>query len=303
MDIPNYLCDLHCHTNLSDGYDSPKELIDRAAELKMKVIAITDHDVIPPDIVRVGDNEVDIIEYACSLGLKVIKGSEISCDTDVEDVHILAYGCSWNNPKILRLAESIVKSKIEAYQKLVNILWSSGMNLSWEEILFNNGDTILPENIQKKIIYQFIADKGYAKTWREAKILIQTNDQYNVSREKPDPRDMIQLIHELNGVAVLAHPFLITPKNESLEDYIEMLISAGLDGIEACYTYNKTSYKGSKSELELENEINKRYGNRKLFISGGSDYHGDWRKGVLNPREIGEAGISVERFNNSILNI
>jgi len=169
MYVPNYLCDLHCHTNLSDGHDSPQELIDRAAELKMKVIAITDHDVIPPDLVCVGDKEVDIINYATNLGINLIKGSEISCDTDVEDVHILAYGCSWNHPKMFSLVESIVKSKIEAYQKLVNILKKNGMDVSWEEILFNNGDVILPENIQKKQSFNSLQTKGMRKLGEKQK--------------------------------------------------------------------------------------------------------------------------------------
>ena len=47
MKKPNYTIDLHCHTNRSDGADTPKELVDQAAEAGMKVIAITDHDVRP----------------------------------------------------------------------------------------------------------------------------------------------------------------------------------------------------------------------------------------------------------------
>lgn len=298
---PKYLCDLHCHTNLSDGHDSPKEFIDRAKKLNMKVIAITDHDVIPPESIVTDGKTIDIVEYANNLGIKLLRGIEISCDTDIEDVHILAYGCDWNNPKIIKLAESIVDSKIEAYQELVKVLNKAGMNLSWDEILYNKGNEILPENIQKKIIFEYIADKGYTETWAEAKLLIQSNPRYNVPRKKPHPVEIIQLIHEIQGITILAHPFLINSKNQTLEDYIDELILAGLDGIEGCYTYSKTSYKGNKSEKELEKEIINRYGDKDLFISGGSDYHGDWRKNVLNPREIGEAGITFEKFNNSIL--
>lgn len=301
MHKPKYLCDLHCHTNLSDGYDTPKEFIDRAANLNMKVIAITDHDVIPPKTIDVNGKEVDIVNYAKNSGIKLLRGIEISCDKDIEDVHILGFGCDWNHEKIINLAQDIVESKIEAYKELVNVLNKTGMDLSWDEILYNKGNEILPENIQKKIIFQYMADKGYTKTWADAKILTQSDPKYNVARRKPNPKDIINLIHEINGVAILAHPFLINPKDASLDNYIEELIEAGLDGIEGCYTYNKTSYKGNRSALDLENEIYKKYENRNLFISGGSDYHGDWRKNVPNPREIGEAGITYEAFKNSIL--
>ena len=49
---PNYLCDLHCHTNRSDGNDEPAELIEKAVKLGMKVIAITDYDIVPPRDVK-----------------------------------------------------------------------------------------------------------------------------------------------------------------------------------------------------------------------------------------------------------
>ena len=49
----NFPVDLHCHTVRSDGADTPKELIDRAAELGMEIIAITDHDVRPPKVIEV----------------------------------------------------------------------------------------------------------------------------------------------------------------------------------------------------------------------------------------------------------
>ena len=38
----------------SDGNDTPKEFLDTAAELGMKVVAITDHDVLPPEKIEVG---------------------------------------------------------------------------------------------------------------------------------------------------------------------------------------------------------------------------------------------------------
>lgn len=51
--LPNYPVDLHCHTTRSDGADTPQELIDRAAGLGMKVLAVTDHDIRPPREIRI----------------------------------------------------------------------------------------------------------------------------------------------------------------------------------------------------------------------------------------------------------
>ena len=104
-------------------------------------------------------------------------------------------------------------------------------------------------------------------------------------------------------VILLYNKYLINKKvyNEKFGElnrinYIEKLIENGLDGIEARYTYNKTSYKGNKTVKEIEKEIINLYSDR-LLISGGSDYHGGQKIGVKNYRYIGEAGINFDRFN------
>ncbi|MFQ8897944.1 MAG: PHP domain-containing protein [[Clostridium] scindens] len=94
MKKPNYTIDLHCHTNRSDGADTPKELVDQAAEAGMKVIAITDHDIRPVKTI----DGMDAVEYAASKGVVLLRGIEISCQTTVEDCHIVCFGCDWNDP-------------------------------------------------------------------------------------------------------------------------------------------------------------------------------------------------------------
>ena len=38
--------DLHTHTTASDGTDAPRDLIRRAASLKLAAVAVTDHDTV-----------------------------------------------------------------------------------------------------------------------------------------------------------------------------------------------------------------------------------------------------------------
>jgi predicted metal-dependent phosphoesterase TrpH len=40
------MIDLHLHSIFSDGLDRPSELIDKAIDLNLKAIAITDHDTV-----------------------------------------------------------------------------------------------------------------------------------------------------------------------------------------------------------------------------------------------------------------
>lgn len=304
---PNYIVDLHSHTTRSDGGDSPKEFISNAAALGMKVIVITDHDVLPPDQIEVNGVMVDPVLYAKKKGLKLIPGIEFSCETQVEDVHIVVLGCDYTNPKILEMNQKIIKSKIFSYQKLLDILADNGYDITWDEVLNYDDIPRKPEDVQKKIIFNLMAEKGYTKTWSDAKLLIRNNPDFSVKREKPDPVDIINIAHESGGIAILAHPYLIdetvTTNNGTMSraDYIDQLIDLGLDGIEACYTYDKTTYNGPYTKEEIIAKIKADYQDRVKIISGGSDYHADYKKTDKNVRNIGECGVTLEYFNSNEL--
>lgn len=304
---PNYIVDLHSHTTRSDGGDSPKEFICNAAALGMKVIVMTDHDVLPPDQIEVNGVMVDPVLYAKKKGMKLIPGIEFSCETLVEDVHIVVLGCDYTNPKILEMYQKIIKSKIFSYQKLLDILADNGYDITWDEVLNYDDIPRKAEDVQKKIIFNLMAEKGYTKTWSDAKLLIRNNSEFSAKREKPDPVDIINIAHESGGIAILAHPYLIdetvTTKDGTMSraEYIDKLIDLGLDGIEACYTYDKTTYNGPYTKEEIITTIKADYQDRVKIISGGSDYHADYKKTDKNVRNIGECGVTLEYFNSNEL--
>lgn len=307
---PIYECDLHCHTVRSDGNDTPKELIDNAAAVGMKAIAITDHDIDPPrTIIDDKGREVDIIEYAREKGVELVLGNEYSCDTYVDDVHIIGFNLDWDHPLVKEEVERAKNSKSNAYKELCEILTQKGMPIDWDtEILqYKDSEGNIkerdPDEVQRKHIFEAMAQKGYTPTWQEAKLLVRDDPELNVKRRKIDPIDAIKLIKTCGGIAVLAHPYLIDEeivypdgRRMTRDEYIERLIEAGLDGMEAAYPYNKTSYKGTMTNEEIEREVRAKYAGKVKFFSGGSDYHNDGKKGVKNPRFIGEGGISYEDF-------
>jgi predicted metal-dependent phosphoesterase TrpH len=292
--------DLHAHTTRSDGNDTPLELLENAAACGLKVVAITDHDVLPPEEIEQNGVSRTLAEVAASLGIGVLRGIEVSCDTHVDDVHIVGFGCDWQSPAIQWLPELAVTSKTLSYKALVEKLCAAGMTLlRWEELL-EGGRTA--EEIQKKHIFELIASKGYAPSWQAAKIMVRDNPDYDVKREKPDPVETVRSLHEAGGIAILAHPYLIdeavslSGASVSRDAYIRRLIEAGLDGIETRYTYDKTSYKGTMSPDAICQEVEARYGKSVSFLSGGSDYHADQKKGVANARQLGDAGIFLDYF-------
>lgn len=307
--MSRYECDLHCHTTRSDGNDTPLELIENALYSKMKVIAITDHDIEPPEFINVEDKKVNITEYAAQKGLEIVLGYEYSCDTYVDDVHILGYRQKWNSPLVKEEVERAKKSKAKAYEELCYVLTKYGMPIDYDkEILtFQDENGVIkkrtPEEVQRKHIFEQMAKKGYAPTWQDAKILVRDNPNLNVKRKKIDAFDAIDLIKQTGGTAVLAHPFLIDevvtyPDGKSMTraEYISGLINHGLDGIEVRYPYSKTSYKGSNTDLEIEKYLRNEYSDRVRIFTGGSDYHADAKKNIKNPRTLGEKGLSYAEF-------
>jgi predicted metal-dependent phosphoesterase TrpH len=271
----------------------------------MKVVAITDHDVIPKEEMEVDGKSIATTEYACQKNVHILLGVEFSCDTDVDDVHIVAFGCNWNAKEFAIEEENMKRSKINGYRKLTEVLSHNGMNISWEELLENNGNRRTPEEIQRKHIFEAVAIKGYTSNWQEAKIMIRDNPAYNIKREKIDPVRAIEIIKRAGGLAILAHPYLIdevvhkSSKHIARRDYIQNLIDHGLDGIEASYTYSKTSYKGTMTEDAIEKEIIDLYSDKVKIISGGSDYHNDGKKGAKNPRMMGDKGVTWEYFQRN----
>ena len=64
--------DLHCHSTCSDGTYAPTEVVQRAHEAGVDVLALTDHDTLA------GIDDARAAATAC--GMMLINGVEISCE-------------------------------------------------------------------------------------------------------------------------------------------------------------------------------------------------------------------------------
>jgi predicted metal-dependent phosphoesterase TrpH len=277
----------------------------------MRAIGMVDHDTGPALTVEEGDSKLGIKEFAASRGLELVLGDEFSCDSQVDDVHIIGYELDWDSPAFLKEVERAKQSKADAYRQLCEVLTEEGMPLDYGQdiLIYTDLQGIqrhrTPEEVQRKHIFEAMARKGYAASWSEAKLMVRDNPRLNVPRKKVSPLEAINIIKGGGGLAVLAHPYLIDEQVDSeilgrvtRLEYIDKLIEAGLDGMESCYTYDKTTYKGTLSRQQVQQEVESRYKGKVRFFTGGSDYHNDAKKGAANPRLIGEAGISYRQFKS-----
>lgn len=297
-----YECELHAHTVCSDGNDTPYELIENASARGIRVLALTDHDVIPPESVVLPNGETrEITSYASERGICLIRGVEFSCETDIEDVHLLGLACDWTAPELIEQARLIVESKEEAYTETIRRLNERGYAMTMDEVLTVGNHKIPLADLQKKRIFDVLAQKGYAKDWSEAKLLVREDKYFAVKRKKPSVLDIIDIVHRAGGIAILAHPYLIDEtvlwQGEKVPRWtvLDALIAHSLDGMEVRYTYDKTICKDTRPREVIWEEVRGRIAGR-VFASGGSDYHNDAKKGAKNPRELGECGLTMEEF-------
>lgn len=266
--------DLHIHSICSDGTKSPIEILKIAQDLNLEYISITDHDTC--DAYEMLDN-IELSKYYTG---KIIPGCElITCFNGIL-IEILAYQIDWKKMNNwLKIYYSIENIEIRERQ-MFNILKQT--LLSIPDIQFSD-KLDLPTPIPYSGYFKFMIYEDLLK-YESNNVFFK---KYNINNIEdflrkglynPDnpiylnqnnflvnAKEIVDLIHHFGGLAFLAHMYKI-PVNHHLNFVQQMLDNrVSLDGIEANY---------SSFSRQQENEINQFCKDKKLFLSGGSDYHG-----------------------------
>ncbi len=258
------MIDLHAHTTASDGTLSPSELIDYGITKKLKALAITDHDTIK--------GLVDGMDYLKTLdtSLEIVPGIEFS--TGLEgydfDVHILGLYIDPNNKTFMEGLTSILDDRTKRNQRLVDKLNSLGYSVSMEDLIsFANGSVITRSHFATVLV-----QKGYFKDRNLVfDQLIGNGKPAYIPRENVSSKTVIELINATGGISAIAHPTLYDLSDDGIVHMIGILKSFGLKAIESYY-----SLYDSRQHQTMRN-IARHYD---LLEVGGSDYHGDNKKGL-----------------------
>ncbi len=100
---------LHIHTNLSDGTLTPQQVIEKAKELNLKYISITDHNTI---------EAYDIVKPGIYGNTELISGVEFDCWYKTNFIHIIGYGININDKNLNKLC---AKDKARKTMDLVRL--------------------------------------------------------------------------------------------------------------------------------------------------------------------------------------
>jgi len=243
--------DLHIHTSASDGKFTPAEIVQKAADLGLETIAISDHDTV--------NGIVPALEASRDYpGLKVIPAVELSTDVPSGEIHILGYYIDYTHAGFEENLTRMRNSRLERARKMIEKLGDLGVKIDYTRVQEIAGDGTLG----RPHIAQAMIEKGYIQEFKEAfsKYIGHGGPAY-VERDKLTPVEAVQLILNTGGLPVLAHP--LTAGN--VEAMIIELKAAGLVGMEVYYA----AY--AFEEVSPLLGLAYKHG---LIATGGTDYHG-----------------------------
>ena len=269
-------CDLHIHTNFSDGIFSPEDIVDMAKQRGLDCIAITDHDTFQ-GVKRAR-------QRAAELGLKYVVGAEISSVLDGLDVHMLAYNVDIDNAEFQEEMEKIADLRNQRNIAIVAKLAEQGINVNLDELKLS------VNSVGRAVIARELVRQGVVKDVAEAfDKYIGTGKCCFVQTRRLTPTEVIRFTLRFGGIPVIAHPKQLHMSEREFEQFIKPLVRVGLAGIEANYfTHNN-------DERNFYNKMAKKY---KLIATGGSDFH-DYVHGV----ELGTKSFSPNVYTRKILGI
>ena len=262
------MIDLHIHTTASDGDFSSKEIIDKALELGLKAIAITDHDTI--------DGIQEAIDYAEGKDIEIIPGVEIKCEEkslNLPEVHILGLFIDSENKKLNNHLELMEKSAINQKQKMVENLNKLGYKINFEEVKKLSNKVIGRLHIAK-VLLKDNPDKFSDINDVFRKVLDEDKPGY-VARHLPDMKTVIEIIKQANGLVFLAHPG-IYGREKSLK-LIKLFKEAEGRGLESYYYYKGTMDITDEKQEEMINLYKKIIKDENFLETGGSDFHRESR--------------------------
>jgi predicted metal-dependent phosphoesterase TrpH len=244
--------DLHMHTNFSDGFNSPENLIEKANNRGIKILSITDHDNT--------NGYGEAVEHASKLGIEVIPGVEISSDIRDTEVHILGYFIDPKNPDLEHYLNFFREERYKRAIRMIKKLNVLGLDINIEDVMVFAKNSALG----RPHIAQALLAKGQVKSFFEAFYKFIGNHAPAYERKVHlSPQSAFKIINDAGGLSFIAHP------GNMPEILIKELIDAGVDGIEVIHPSH------SPEQVRFYRGIVNEYF---LLESGGSDYHGGKRE-------------------------
>ncbi len=251
--------DLHTHSTASDGTLTPAELMRAAKAAGLSAIALTDHDTFE------GLPEARV--EAERQGIELVPGCELSLDYGGHPTHLLALFVDERPGNVVHELTRVRTARAARNLTMLEKLKTVGVHLQLSDVEQHATGVVGRPHMAQAMLAQ-----GVVRSFEEAfaRFLGSSGLAY-VPKAKLTPKEAIGAIHADGGLAVLAHPYLLSQQQRQIEPMLTELAALGLDGVEVFYTEHSDKYTVMVAELA------QRLG---LLMSGGSDFHGTVKPGV-----------------------
>lgn len=257
------MIDLHVHSTISDGMDSPKQIIRKAKQLGLTTVALTDHDCI--------DGLIEAEKEAHKLGINFIKGIELSVSYgEGRIIHILGLGINPEDPTFKQHYTAFRQRRNHYVKNTLASLNKQGIFPETKELLEISTDAYL----DRQTVAKWLLKTGYTTSMQESWVNYIDKIPY-AEDELIDMVSALNMIRSAGGKSFMAHfhkPIgLFGYSEEECHNILTELKTLGLNGLEGYYPDFT-----SEHHKILDGYI-KKYG---FIASGGSDYHGSNRPSV-----------------------
>ena len=247
--------DLHSHTTASDGRFSPLQLIERAVEFNIDVLAITDHDTVAGlSLAREAIAELDAPVH-------LIDGIEISTLWSNMDIHIVGLNVDPEHPALLELIEQqAVRRQVRA-EKIAERLEKANYPRALAGAKEIAGDATLT----RAHFAKWLVDQGHVKNMQAVfkKFLTRNNTGY-VPPEWCSMAEAVEVIHQAGGQAVLAHPGRYKLTAKWIKRLLAAFVEAKGDAMEVAQPQQAPQERRQLADYAIQ---------YKLLASQGSDFH------------------------------
>lgn len=258
------MIDLHSHSSASDGIATPEDSALYAAERKLKVWALTDHDTV--------DGLFDAAKTCLKTDMIFVPGIEINVRWTSGEFHLLGLGLRKYSQDLKDIIQDLTESRRNRNQEIVEKMNREGIEVTLDQI----EQSFSASQIGRPHFAEYLMKIGIVKHRQEAfdRFLGKGRPWY-VSHEGADLDVAVEAINSAGGIPVLAHPLSLYVAWGKMDETIEKIKSHGVRGLEAYHPGARMN-----EALRLE-ELAERL---EMFVTAGSDYHG---KGVRADRHLG----------------
>jgi predicted metal-dependent phosphoesterase TrpH len=247
--------DLHTHSRVSDGTDTPADLVRGAQRAGLDLVALTDHDT------AAGWDEA--AATAREIGIGFIPGMEISTQLDDRAIHLLAYLPDPTYEPLAAELDAVLRGRAGRVPTMVGRLRELGIAITEDDVFAQSEDAAATG---RPHVADALIALGVVDSRDEAFDRYLGWGRPAYARRYAAPLDtMIRLVTAAGGVTVIAHPWGRRELEWPDEAELARLRDVGLTGIEVDHEDHSPEKRDRLRALARD---------LGLVATGSSDYHG-----------------------------